>query len=330
MIASELSAAGVAPAVCDACISDVLDRLSALAERTDDREQLLGLLAQSIELARWNGPADVPLVLRAVAVMGVRNSQLEDAHIGVDVDAEQMIRRISLAAARCLREGFPTGFRGRPDADDPFAGIGPESYPRAWAAFCALARLRPGEGATLAPIETPRVEFSAVGAPRGARGKEPVVLSAMQEEIEGPLAARIEDLREHRADALMVPSLKFITRHPRKLARVVELVLQAKAPLVSANLLIEPTQVRLGSRTLNPYPFDNFRVVQEAAAKVRDLDADGVFSFVQSVYVERLPATSRNQPCWCGSGLKAKRCRHDTVESLAESADSWLASRSGG
>lgn len=150
----------------------------------------------------------------------------------------------------------------------------------------------------------------------------------MFEGIEAPLAAIIDDLRANRAGGWMVPSLKFMTRHPRKAALVIELLLAAGVPLISANLLIEPTQVRLGARSLNPYAFDNFRAAKEVVPEMGDVDAEAVFEFTQRVYLERMPLTPRNQLCWCGSGLKAKRCHQAAVgESLVEYLESWLAHR---
>lgn len=62
----------------------------------------------------------------------------------------------------------PTTFCGASSgAEDPFAGIGAEAYPRAWPALCALAHLRPGEG-ELEPVEAPAIEFTTADAPLGA------------------------------------------------------------------------------------------------------------------------------------------------------------------
>jgi SEC-C motif len=285
VLAAWLDLHGVPPAERSAPLMDVRARLRGLARRWDTEAGML-LLAPYMELAEVHEPAELAVSLRALAVVGVRNSDLESLHLADHIQQYDW-RVLTQAAAHALARlpEMPVGDIS--DTDDPFAGV-VERYPTAAAAFAALAELRLGEEADWAPPDVPPPpppagEVVAEVSPEGYD-----VLHAMDPRISNRMATMLAGWVD-RPSALGIPSLKHISRNPHKLFAVADYLLAHGSVLMTANVLIEPAHVR---RRPEPASYNSI-----------DLSWCGG--------PRSLPGSAkpgRNDPCPCGSGLKYKRC----------------------
>jgi hypothetical protein len=121
-------------------VEEVRRRLRALARRWDQQSRSL-LLAPYMEVAESHEPSEVPRELRALAVVGVRNSDLETLHLADHI--HQYDWRVLTGAAAFALSDLPSLPVGDCGGDDPFDGV-IEDHPTATAAFAALVRRRPG------------------------------------------------------------------------------------------------------------------------------------------------------------------------------------------
>lgn len=268
-------------------VEDVRNRLDWLLARWDDPDRLEPLLTPFLELARLHEPAELPLRLRALALVGVRNSALEDLHLD-DVIAQSDWRLLTQAAAHALAPIEAAPGPVRTTADDPFANV-VEDNPTATAAFRLLADLEPGHEIAWTP---PDVESR--GLPQGdgpARlmddGFE--IRHAMDDYVSTRLAQGIEQVVAQRA-AFAIPSLKHISRNPHKLFRVVDALLAHGATVATANVKLSPT------------------TIARRDVSVDYNDQDFAWAGVDAGALETTAGVGRNDPCPCGSGKKFKRC----------------------
>jgi hypothetical protein len=263
--------------------ADVRARLRALARRWGSREADV-LLAAYREVADNHEPSELAPAVRELAVVGVRNSDLETLHLSDHI--EQYDWRVITQAAAYALQALPGLPAGELDGDDPFAGA-VDTYPTAAAAFAVLSRLEHGERERWTAPERPLPELSAEIAvvPMTREGAD--VLHAMDPRLPQRVAAALQRTSEQ-PPMFAVPSLKHISRNPHKLFGVCDYVLAHGGTLVTANVLVTPDEV----------------VRREPLASYND----------QNFAWSRLPVlfgavkVGRNEPCPCGSGLKYKRC----------------------
>ena len=219
-------------------VADVQGRLLALARRWGTAEAKV-LLAPYLELADVHEPAELDVALRALAVVGVRNSDLETLHLAKYIEQWDW-RVLTQAGAYALSDfdRLPSGDSGA--ADDPFGDV-VEEHPTAAAAFQVLVDMRPGDVRDWEPPDRPRpaLPTDAVLVPVTREGWE--VQHAMDPRVSRRLAGVLRERCES-SDGYAVPSLKHISRNPQKLFRVVDFLLAHGCPVVTANLLIEPPE----------------------------------------------------------------------------------------
>jgi hypothetical protein len=270
-------------------LADVRARLLALAARWDSPGHTLPLLAPYFEVAERHEPQELPLAIRALAVVGIRNSALEDLHLAGHI--EQWDWRVLTQAAAHALDRFGSLPAGEPVVDvDPFDGLR-EEFPTATAAFRTLAELRPGGESTWErPHVPPPAPVEADGTiPLSREGAE--VQHAMDERISTRIAALLREC-VHGERPLLVPSLKHVSRNPRKLFRVADYMLAHGGSIVTANLRIGPD--RIAWRT-EPVEYNS-----------SDLRWAGYGDIAGATRQDL--RVGRNDPCPCGSGRKFKRC----------------------
>jgi hypothetical protein len=112
------------------------------------------------------------------------------------------------------------------------------------------------------------------------------VLHAMDERVPHRVALLLDSYRQS-PRAFVVPSLKHISRNPRKLFAVVDFVLAYGGEVVTANLQLTPG------------------TAERRDELVSYNDRDFTWAGIGAFEAERV---GRNDPCPCGSGLKYKRC----------------------
>src|SRR6185312_15639617 len=132
-------------------LQDVRERLHALVNRWDINERIEPLIAPFLEVADQHEPVEVPVRLRALALLGVRNSALEDLHLA-DVILQDDWSMLTQAAAHALSRIADAPPDVDPGLVDPFEGV-LEVNPTATSAFVALAGLSPGEEVSWAQPE---------------------------------------------------------------------------------------------------------------------------------------------------------------------------------
>jgi hypothetical protein len=267
-------------------VADVRARLLGLAARWGTREARV-LTAPYLELAEVHAPTELDIPIRLLALVGVRNSDLETLHLA-DHIKDYDWRVLTQAAAFALSD-----FAVLPAGDcatdhDPFAGI-VEAHPTAAAAFEVLADMRPGDTREWQVPDRPPPELDAeiVVVPVTPEGYDQQ--HAMDRRVTRRQAAMLEAQAAGNTDTdgWAVPSLKHISRNPRKLFAMVDYLLGRGVTVATANVFIQPGLVR---RREEPVPYNAI-----------DLSWCGV---TVSAHVK----PGRNDPCWCGSGQKYKRC----------------------
>lgn len=268
-------------------VADVRARLSSLANMwgTPAAHALLGAYR---ELTDGHEPAELPACARELALVGVRNSELETLHLD-DHILQSDWRLLTQAAAYTFRpfDEVPSG--DLDDAADPFAGVA-EASPAAAAAFAALYELPLGEETTwdASLIGTGKLfDLEVVTVPISPEGYD--VMHAMDPRVPRRFMTGLLDADpEH---VLVVPSFKHISRSPEKLFPLIEETLRRGRPTATNNCYLTPGRVRR----------------RDVWVQYNDLDVEWCLEEKVSAR-DLLGKPGRNDPCPCGSGKKYKRC----------------------
>ena len=134
-------------------VADVRARLLSLAARWDQSARVDPLLGGFVELAERHDPEEVDVRFRALALVGVRNSALEDLHLADHISQSDW--RVLTQAAAWALAGFDDALPAAREPDnDPFDGL-PELYPLAAVALGELATLEPRGIAEWDPVDLP-------------------------------------------------------------------------------------------------------------------------------------------------------------------------------
>jgi hypothetical protein len=268
-------------------LQDVRNRLHALIARWDHPELLGPLMAPYLEVANRHEPFDLPVTSRALALIGVRNSELENLHLAGVIEQSDW-RLLTQAAAHALNRIARAPVEERVVSVDPFADL-LEDYPTAAAAFAVLASMAPGQERSWTPpaVSPPPLPESDICVPLTSDGRE--VRDAMEER----LSLRMTQIIEQRAadrGFFGLPSLKHISRNPRVLFGVVDVLLAHGATVVTANVWLSPDHIRMRE---DPVDYNS---ADMSWAGLPDLAPPGK------------GRVGRNEPCPCGSGRKFKYC----------------------
>jgi hypothetical protein len=268
-------------------LQDVRNRLHALITRWDRPGQLGPLIAPYLEVANRHEPFELPVTQRALALVGVRNSKLEDLHLA-GVIGQSDWRLLTQAAAHALTGIADAPTRDRMVLADPFADL-LEDYPTAAAAFAVLVSMSPGEERSWTPptVPLPSLPQSDVLAPLTSDGYE--IRHAMDERISVRMIRAIERMTKDRGN-FRVPSLKHISRNPQVLFRVADVLLAHGATVVTANVRLSPDRIELRK---DPVDYNSLDM---SWVGLPDLAAPGK------------GRVGRNEPCPCESGKKFKYC----------------------
>jgi hypothetical protein len=289
VLAVWLRAWGAADDQLEPALEDVRNRLHALVARWDRPEQLDPLIAAFLEVAVQHEPSELTVRLRALALLGVRNSALEDLHIGDGVIEQYHWPMLTRAAAHALARIAEAPADDASVALDPFADV-IEEHPTAAAALTVLASMSPGQEAswTRPAVDPPAVPKGDVVQRLLPGGHEE--RHAMDAGISVRLAGMLE-LRARDEGVFVVPSLKHISRDPSTLFKVVDVLLAHGATIATANLQITPTRI-VWREDVTDYN----------SADARWTGLPGIPADIGKLEV------GRNDPCPCGSGKKYKRC----------------------
>jgi SEC-C motif/Resolvase, N terminal domain len=284
-LAGWLQVMGAAPRELYPPLADVRTRLVALAFAWDDKDLIEPLLAPWFELAVQHEPKELSLELRALALAGVRSTELETLHLADHIDQTDW-RPITQAAAFSFAR-FDESEAPPKAPDDPFSGL-LERYPHAAAAFRALASIGPGERRDYSVPDSPAPELptAEVAAKVTPEGFE--VMHATDPRFSERGAEGVRQCIEA-GRPMLTPALKHLSRNPAKLYRIVDVLLGHGRAVVTSHLELRPGRVAWRGRTGN---YNELDVGWTGLAPVTNRDL----------------RPGRNDQCPCGSGKKFKRC----------------------
>ncbi len=228
---------------------DVRQRLLSLLGRWDDSVFRATALLLGTEDATFYQPAEVPLEIRALVAVGVRNSMLED--ITASRPSEPALRGVR----ERLRDAQVPAFTGRAvmffaqharqhgdwgvppvTGDGDLFGALAQTYPLAWERLRLLATSPAKEHDLAAPEEG---LFSMPPPPRERRNAiAPIVLSGYDPAIDEPLRARLDAIQAGTLEMLFAPTFKGLTRNPAKLLYAIETIIAAGGTFCTLNYLI--------------------------------------------------------------------------------------------
>jgi hypothetical protein len=234
--------------VCD----DVRLRLASVLSRWADGPTRTHLLLVGQEEGQHYAPGSVPDDVRALVVVAVRNSLLEElctsasrlVPAGESIIGDEQLAAITGEAVHFWRHLplAPTSASVGTPAGDPFGHLA-RAYPHAYHVLDALA-------SSPAPI----VRFAACTAPPPplldspsggsvpARGVPPLrVGSGWDPALDDDLLAALHGVHAGTLGGLVLPTWKHCTRNTDKLYRVLDYVLGHGGRVVTVNYLLTPT-----------------------------------------------------------------------------------------
>ena len=229
---------------------DIRQRLLSLLGRWGDPIFRATALLLGTEDATFYQPVEVPLEIRALVAVGMRNSMLEDITAS----------RPSVPALRDLRgrlrDAQVPAFTGRAimffaqyekqhggwgvppvTGDDDLFGALARDYPLAWERLRLRATAPAQEHDLVVPDER---LFSMPPAPatRGRNTITPIVLSGYDPAIDAPLRARLDAIQSGMLEIVFAPTFKWLTRNPAKLLYAIEAIIAAGGTFCTLNYLI--------------------------------------------------------------------------------------------
>lgn len=263
----QLAAYGLTDRQIGTIAEDVQRRFASLFCRWRDRPFRRAILLLGAEEATFYCPATTDLDRRALVVVAIRNSLIED--LGSTSEAA---RRLGLAAPVLSDRDVPaiTGaaieylagldldevageVTAPSEANDVFGRL-PKRYPTAWRALSKLAlgpqpetRYAPAKAATAPPI--------LLGRPvpdRWLQDTRTHVLSGMDQTIEPRLQRVLRLVKNGVVPAFFADSFKMITRDPDKLLKVIEFVLAQNRTVVTHNYYLSNGYVARRDPLLRP------------------------------------------------------------------------------
>lgn len=248
----------------DRIVADIGQRLHGVLSRWHDEAWRGTILEVGREEGAFFLPQDAPLAIRALVVVAIRNSLLEDWHVsreyggqGAKIDDIRM-RWISAEAVRyfdaCALSTLPVA---SDSPENPFADLEP-SFPLAWRVFALLAeasraeegqRRRPDEGLALEvdlpslpelpelPDDITRVRARKVKI-EGMTGMKAVVDSGINPHFDDRLLTLLARVSNEKGMLWYSDSWKALTRNPTKLFFIVNWVLAHQGIIVTPNYLL--------------------------------------------------------------------------------------------
>ncbi|MEY9092567.1 hypothetical protein [Paenibacillus sp. RC84] len=224
---------------------DIESRLTSIIYQWNDDEFRSTILFHGIEEANFYVPS-LDINIRALVVIGVRNSLLEDMSSTIAaakslglrkplISDEQIKDITSDAIVFFANQNLKTAARElQKPSNDPFINLAIK-YPIAWVAMKNLSQCN-----NYKSYESQNsTEYS-----RNLKKTQPnsalciEVQSGMDSEINNSLDQILENIKAGRQPFFFSDSFKMITRHPDKLYRIMEYVLSAQVPVVTFNYFI--------------------------------------------------------------------------------------------
>lgn len=276
------------PGAVSLVVHDIRTRLAAIINRWNDEEFRRTLLVTGFEEASFYQPAS-DLEIRALVVLAVRNSHLED--LG---STEQAARTLGLPGPVLSDNDIPAFTReaivhfsrfnlgelaGKVsrESHDPYKMLSVR-FPVAWQALSYLGRWDLVES-TFNPVREPSSHELDLSSDTSIQDIPPFIReiqSGIDPAFTPGLVRILQLIREKELRLFYVDSFKSLTRHPEKLFKVLEAVLRTGAPVVTANFYIENGYVARRQRLVRPQhsredTFANLKNLDGLTARHREM-----------------------------------------------------------
>ncbi|HUG71166.1 MAG TPA: hypothetical protein VMM76_25680 [Pirellulaceae bacterium] len=262
--------------------TDVGQRLASIALHWHDDAFRRTILSIGYEEAVFYDPKEADLDIRALVVVAVRNSLIEDLAASRSVTKELRLTEPVLtdsempaftsAAIEHLQNGITTVGRSttgmvRPEAD--LFGALPHAYPHAWHVLSQLAN-SPSlecmfEASTAAVPPSPPWSSTSSTTDEPSEWLVTVVSSGIDPSFDNDLVAFLNYIKDGELPYFFSDSFKGITRNADKLLRIIDFVLGHGAGVVTHNYLLTPTYASQRESPLRPFHFTS-----EVTAKLAD------------------------------------------------------------
>lgn len=253
ILAPRLQKLHLSPTRVHAICSDVHERLaSALFHWTDEQFRRTLLLLGTEEAQFWQ-PTDADLEVRALIVVCVRNSLIEELNFA-PVGQRQLLRDTAMPAltseAISFFRNFDLSCTFEPPQRDLFGAL-PVQSPNAWTCLSTLAHTSAQEtDYALQLTETPSL-----------LGPEPleqpntrvaVIASGIAPTLDANLRGILGLIAQRAVPVLYVPSFSRLTRNPGKLLSILDHILQHDATLVTLNYALSSRYVARRDPLIRP------------------------------------------------------------------------------
>jgi hypothetical protein len=250
LLRPQLSALGVNGKQQNLVCDDIHTRLSSLLGNWDDVMFRHTALLLGTEDATFYQPASVDLEIRALIVVGIRNSMLED------LSADHPFVEAFVPIARCLPDSFvpvitseavayfASAYREQggwnlsvPKASsDVFRSLS-KQFPESWRRLEILANSDLSEHNFTAQADK-QFQQPLLDEEAGRGGAKTTVLSGYAPDIDPDLRRILDLIRAGEGEFFFTSTFKWLTRNPQKLLRVIESLLSWNRSYVTSNYLI--------------------------------------------------------------------------------------------
>jgi hypothetical protein len=251
----QLEALGLAafPDAARQVTTDVRQRLQSLLSRWHDAGVRHTLLLVGREEGAFYEPRSAPLPIRALVVVAVRNSLLEDlgaAHSSLLPPGlsdfplhDSDVRPITQAAIEhwCAVDLQQAVVDPPPLEADVFGRLA-QDFPHAWHALSHLAGTAE-QTVSFAPCRAsrPRLPMATIDLDDAPGSLTRVIVSGISSTYDSTLVAHLRAIRSGSAQVLFSDCWKMLTRHPGKLFEILNFVLAHGGSIVTHNYLLTPT-----------------------------------------------------------------------------------------
>ena len=257
--------------------SEIRNRLESLLHHWTDSAFVGAMLETGMEEASVYVPETANIRIRALVVLGIRNSALEDMgstrpyHEDFQSSSSPMISDADMRTITSQAVSyFESAFRqecfhdlARRPQQDIFASLA-QSYPLTWKLLGSTSTLNGGERRVHSiGYPPPRIDFT--NARSRATGTHSIVASGIDPRLDDTISSILNAVNIGSTDLVFFPAFKWFTRNTEKLFRVFEFILCKDAHIVTLNYFFSRNVV-CKRRFLLP-PSHNSR---EIAAQITD------------------------------------------------------------
>jgi hypothetical protein len=264
------------PGALVAVIADIRLRLQSVLAHWQELPMRKTLLLIGREEGMFYQPELAPLDIRALVVVAIRNSLLEDLgssgssllppdlHRSNWPVKDENIRFITQEAIVYWQQvdlehlSLPPS----PPSQDTFGNL-KQDFPHAWHVLSRLAQAKTQTisfSASQASLPTLPVSSIAIGKPKQTR-----VESGINPHFDSHHIDFLRAIQDAEIDILFTDSWKMLTRHPQKLFRILDFVLAHQGSVVTHNYLLTSTMACARQGLLRPAHY-----AQEAITKFQN------------------------------------------------------------